>query len=147
MQDISGFGTRLGLIATRTYPNGINIDAFADDADGLDIPTTQIGDKAMGMNGHMTFWSLANPKEVNINVIPGSEDDKNLRALLLANTPSRGKRPAGDVITLTIILPDGQSFQYKEGKIVGGPAAIAVAQSGKQKAGTYNFVFESVTTA
>lgn len=147
MHDISGFGTRLALTASRTYPNGINISAFADDADGLDIPTLQIGDKAMGMNGDMTFWSTANAKEVNINVIPNSEDDRNLRALLLANTPSRGKRPAGDEITLSIILPDGTSAQYTGGKIVSGPASIAVAQSGKQKAGTYGFVFEAVTSA
>lgn len=147
MYDISGFGTRVALTASRTFPNGINLSAFADDADGLDIPTLTIGDKAMGMNGDMTFWSTANAKEVNINLIPNSEDDKNMRALLLANTPSRGKRPAGDVITMSVILPDGTAAQYKEGKLVSGPASIAVAQSGKQKAGAYGLVFESVTIA
>lgn len=147
MQDISGFGTRVSIIASRTFPRGISISAFADDADPIEVPALQIGDKAMGANGNMVYWSTANPKELNISVIPGSEDDRNLRALMAANTPAQGRQPAGDVISATIILPNGASTQLTEGKLMQGPPAIGIASAGRQKSSTYNFAFEGVTYA
>lgn len=76
MEDISGVGLRVTIVASNTFPSGITITQFADDADPFDVPSMQLADKAMGLNGDLITWSKASPLTPTINVIPGSEDDK-----------------------------------------------------------------------
>jgi len=100
-QDISAFGIRVRLVASVTFPAGIDITQFADDADSLDVPQQQIADKAMGVNGDLITWSKANPLLLTVNIIPGSDDDRNMSVLLEANRVARGKRGARDTVTLS----------------------------------------------
>jgi len=90
--DVSGFGLRIRLTASRTFPAGITITQFADDADPFDIPSLQIADTAMGLNGDLISWSKANPIKPTLNVIPASEDDRNLAVLLEANRVGAASR-------------------------------------------------------
>jgi len=90
MADISGYGFRLNLVASSTFPAGIDITQAADDADPFDIPSIQIADKAKGVNGDLITWATANPIDITIAVIPGSIDDRNLSALAQANNPAAG---------------------------------------------------------
>lgn len=142
MADISGFGLTIRVVASVTFPQGFDVTAFADDADPFDLPSLQIADKAMGVNGDLLKWSKANPVLTTIGVIPGSEDDLNLGILLEANRPARGKQPAGDVVNLVGIYPDGTSKQLNNGFITDGMPGTSVSSAGRQKSKTYAFAFE-----
>lgn len=145
MQDISGFGLRLNLRASVTFPAGVTITQFADDGDPLDIPSQQVADKAMGLNGDLIVWSKANPILVTINVIANSDDDRNLSVLLNANRVGKGKRSARDVITFTGIYPDNRQVTLTQGKITDGMVSNSVASAGRLKTKAYAFAFENAS--
>lgn len=142
--DISAFGIRVQIYASSTFPTGITVTQFADDGDSLDVPQQQIADKAMGVNGDLITWSKANPLNVTINVIPGSDDDRNLSVLLEANRVARGKRGSRDVITLTAIYPDETTQTWSSGRITDGTPGKALASSGRIKTKAYAFTFENL---
>lgn len=144
MQDISAFGIRVRLIASVTYPAGIDLTQFADDGDSLDVPSLQIADKAMGVNGDLITWSKANPLAVTLNIIPNSEDDRNMSVLLEANRVGRGKTGARDVITITAVYPDGRVTTFNNGKLTDGIPSNALASSGRMKTKPYVFAFEGL---
>lgn len=143
-QDISAFGIRVQLVASVTFPAGITLTQFADDADSLDIPSQQLADKAMGVNGDLVVWSRANPLNLTMNIIPGSEDDRNLDVLAEANRVSRGKQGARDTITATAIYPDGRTQTWSNGRITDAVLGRALASSGRMKSKPYVFTFEAL---
>lgn len=143
-QDISGFGLRVVVQASNTFPSGFTVTQFADDGDPLDLPSIQIADKAMGLNGNMVTWSKANPVPMTLNVIPGTTDDDNLQVLLSANRASSGRTPARDLITATVVYPDGRTVRLMRGKITDGPMGNSVASAGRMKTKAYVFAFEDL---
>lgn len=145
--DVSAFGFRLRLVASKTFPAGIDITQFTDDADPFDFPSQQIADTSMGVNGDLITWSKANPLKTTVNVIPDSDDDKNLSVLLEANRPGRGKLPAGDIITLTALYPNGSTKTATSGVITDGTPGTAVAGSGRRKSKSYAFAFENLASS
>lgn len=147
MQDISAFGIRVRLVASVTFPAGITLTQFADDADSLDVPQQQIRDKAMGVNGDLILWSKANPLNVTINLIPAGDDDRNMSVLLEANRVARGKTGARDVITMTALYPDGSTQTWSNGGITDGIPGKALASSGRIKSKPYMFSFENLARA
>jgi hypothetical protein len=143
MNDISGFGLRVNVIASNTFPVGFNVTQFADDADPFDLPSLQIGDTAMGLNGDLIRWSKANPIKITLNVVPGSLDDINLGILLEANRVGKGKLGAGDRITMTGLYPNGEFITLIEGTITDGMPGNSVASAGRMKSKAYIFAFEN----
>lgn len=141
--DIAGFGARVTLTASRTFPVGLGITQYADDADPIDIPSIQIRDKAMGLNGDLITWSKANPLNLTLNVIPTSDDDRNLQILLEANRVGRGKADARDIITLIISYPDNSTITFTQGKITDGMPGNSIASAGRLKTRAYAFTFEN----
>ncbi len=144
MQDISAFGIRVQVIASETFPSGISITQFADDADPFDAPSMQIRDKAMGVNGDLISWSKANPIPVTLNVVPGGEDDLNLSVLFEANRVGKGKFGARDVISIVALYPDGSVAAFSQGVITDGQPANSAQSSGRLKSKAYAFAFENV---
>lgn len=142
-QDISAFGLNIYLIASNTFPVGIPLTQFADDADPFDLPSMTIGDNAMGINGDLVSWSKANPIKTTLSVIAGSDDDLNLQVLFENNRPGRGKTGTRDVITLTGIYPDGSKVSLLNGNMTDGMPGNSVASSGRLKSKTYGFSFEN----
>ena len=143
MTNISGFGLKIVLKASQTFPNGIDITQFADDADPFDTPNITIAETAMGLNGDLVSWNTAVPIVTTLNVIPGSDDDKNLGILLEANRVGRGKLSVRDDITLTGIYADGTTVTYSGGVITDGMPADSAASSGRKKSKGYTFNFEN----
>lgn len=143
MQNISGFGITVSIIASNTFPVGLVINQFADDADPLDVPSLQIADKAMGLNGDLIIWSKANPLNVTLDVIPTSFSDINLAILLEANRVGRGKIPSRDIITMTVLYPAGNFITLTNGAITDGLPFNSVASAGRLKSKSYNFSFEN----
>lgn len=141
--DIAAFGFTISLIASNTFPTGITLSQFADDADPFDIPAFPINETAMGLNGDLISWSKANPIKVTFAVIPGSDDDVNLAILYEANRVGRGKTSARDVITATAVYPSGATISLTVGKITDGMPGSSVASAGRLKTKTYMFAFEN----
>lgn len=144
-KDVSGFGLVIQLVASSTFPAGVTLTQFADDADPFDLPSVNIGDSAMGLNGDLVKWSKANPLKITINVIPGTEDDDNLAVLFDANRVGRGRSSAQDNITVTGIYPDGKTVTLTNGLITDGMPGTGVASSGRQKSKPYQFTFEGLS--
>ena len=144
MQDISGFGLRIVIVASVTFPQGFTLTQFADDGDPFDTASQQIMDKAMGLNGDMVVWSKPNPITPTINVIPGTDDDRNLAVLAEANRTARGKQSARDVVTMTVVYPDGRYITLIQGKLTDAILTRPVASSGRMKTKPYAFAFENM---
>lgn len=143
MQDISGFAIEVTLIASVTYPSGIIITQFADDADPFDSPSQQLADMSMTLNGELLKWSTANIIPLTINLIPQSEDDINLAILAERNRVGRGKSSARDVITVSGIYPDGSAVTLTNGFITDAVINTSVASAGRLKSKPYVFGFEN----
>ena len=144
MQDISGFGFIVNVRASTTFPNGFDVTQFADDADPFDAPDLKVADSKMGLNGDLITWSVATAVQIKIAVVPGSQDDQNLAALLLANKVGAGKASAQDAITLTGTYPTGPRKTLTPGRITDGPIASSVSSAGRLKSKVYTFTFENV---
>lgn len=143
--DVSGFGFLVTIVADTTFPAGFQFTQAADDADPLDMPSIQIGDTAMGVNGDMLFWAKANTLPVTLNVIPGSEDDQNLAILADANRVGQNKVSAYDNITITVVYPDGRQITLNNGKMVDAMFGNSIASQGRLKTKAYAFKFQNKT--
>ena len=143
VQNISGFGVVVTLVATTTFPVGFQVTQFADDADPLDFASVKIGDAAMGLNGDLIRWAKAIPLPMVLNVIPGSQDDVNLSLLANANRVSQGKAVVNDTITATVVYPDGTQITLTGGVITDAPFGRSVSSAGRVKTRSYAFMFQS----
>ena len=142
MHDVSATGLSIVIQAHKTFPAGIQITAFADDADPLDLPAVDIAQTGMDINGNLVTWSTPTPQTVTINVLAGSEEDENLAILFDANTARRGRRPASDVITLVASYGDGSITTARNGRITDGCRGNSVAGAGRLKSKQYTFIFQ-----
>lgn len=147
MTDISGYGLRIRVLASETFPVGFDITQFADDTDPFDFPSMQIADSAMGLNGDQISWTTANSIAVSISVVPGSPEDINLGILFEANRAGKGKTPARDNITMIGMYGDDKFITLIKGIISEGMPGNAVASSGRMKSKTYSFRFENKVQA
>ena len=142
MNDVSATGLALVVQASKTFPSGIFITQFADDADPLDLPAVDIAQTGMDINGNLVSWSTPTPQTVTINVLAGSEEDQNLAILLDANTAKRGRRAAGDNITMVASYGNGSTTTARNGRITNGSRGSSVAGAGRLKSKQYTFVFQ-----
>lgn len=143
MANITGFGLVVTVKASNTFPVGFFITSFADDSDPFDIPSLQIGDSAMGLNGDLISWAKANPIKITLSVIPNTPADISLGILLEANRVGRGKQGANDIITVNGVYPSGRFITLTNGIITDGMPGDSVASAGRLKSKTYNFSFEN----
>lgn len=142
-ENISGFGLRVVVAASTTFPAGFAITQFADDSDPFDLPSLNIADTGMGLNGDMVVWAKATPIDITVSVVPNGQDDTNLSILFEANRVAKGKRGARDTITLTAVYPDGRIKVFQQGVVISGIPANSVASAGRYKSRTYSFRFEN----
>jgi hypothetical protein len=143
MQEVSGTGIRVKIIALPTFPVGIDCTAFADDADPLDTPEIQIAEWGMGVNGDMVIWRAPKPIEVMLNLIPNTEEDKNLAILFDSNRVAKNKVSTKDNITMVVTYPDGTVKTLTNGAIVQAMPLNSIASNAKTKSRPYRFVFEN----
>lgn len=142
--NISGFGSIVSLIASNTYPTGIVITQFSDDADAFDMASIKIGDVAMGVNGDLINWTPAVAKPFTLSVIPGSDDDVNLSILASANQAVQGQSSANDAITITVAYPNGNIITFSNGVITDAPFGNSLGGNGRLKTKTFGFMFQAV---
>lgn len=142
--NISASGFSLLIKASKTFPQGFICNQFADDADPFDLPAVVVADTAMDINGNMIAWSTPNVNIVNINVVPTTDEDENLRILLSANTSKRGRQSVMDDIMIIATYPDGRKITAKGGVITGGPRGNSPSSTSRLKSNQFTFSFEEI---
>lgn len=145
MINISGYGSSMRLVASRTFPQGVTIESFSDDADAVDAPDLTVSSAEMGLNGDLVVWNRATPLEVAVNVIPTSQSDVNLDVLANANRVGKGKTSAQDVITIVINYPSGMKITLNKGTLITGSVIPGIQNQGRIKTRQYRFRFENIT--
>lgn len=145
--EIGGFGLVVTLRASSTFPAGVVIEQFADDADPFDFPDIQIADVAMGLNGDLLTWSKAIALPATLSVVPESDDDNNLAVLFAANRVGKSKQSARDRITLVGQYPSGIVVTLGNGKLTNGQISNSISSAGRMKSKQYKFAFENITVA
>ncbi len=78
---------------------------------------------------------------MTLNVIPGGLDDINLTILANANRVAQGKSSAQDVITATIVYPDGTVTTLTQGAITDAPFGKSLSSDGRVKTRQFGFMF------
>lgn len=139
--NVSGTGTRIHLVASSTYPIGIVLTQFSDDADAIDIPQLEIGSTKMGVNGDLIKWQKPIEIKANVNIVPGGQDDILLGVLLQANRIGRGKLSANDNVIMTVTYPDGRIIILNDGIITGGSPGLSISSEARYKTKPYSFSF------
>lgn len=139
---LSGFDTKLTLIATFTFPSGINLNSMTKETDPLDVPVTDIAGNVMTINGEIGVFSMSGQIDVKYTCMANTEDYKNLSTLYNNNRPEPGKLPVNDKIFLTIVYPDGQVESLYNGYLRSGPPVKSIASDSHLKSMEYNFTFE-----
>lgn len=145
--EIGGFGLAVILQATNTFPVGLPLTEFADDADPFDFPDLQVADIAMGLNGDLLTWSRAMPLIVNLALIPEGDDDNNMSVLLAANRVGKNKQSARDRITLVGKYPSGYTVTLTNGKLTNGMPSNSITSAGRMKSKVYKLAFENIIVA
>ena len=143
MEDISGTGIEITLIAIPTFPAGLTLNAFADDTDPLDTPELQTADWGMGVNGDLVIWNTPKPIEVTLGMIPETDQEKNRALLADANRPAKGKLTTKDSVIMTVTYPDGTRKTLTSGRLVASIPLTPVASAGRFKSKPYRFIFEN----
>lgn len=140
--DVSATGFSITLQASVTFPGGFQLTAFADDVDPLNLPSVEAAQAAMDVNGNLVSWSTPQPQNVEIAVLPDSQEAYNLSVLLEANMARRGRRPAGDLITLVAQYGNGAVTTARNGKILSGPRGTNVTSGGRLGSKTFILTFQ-----
>jgi hypothetical protein len=141
--DISAMGLKVLVKAVPTYPVGIEITHFADDGDSLNISDLTIMESGMGVNGDMVVWRVATPCEIELNVIPGTDECKELENLFNLNMTQKNRVSSKDLISMVITHPDGHQSVLSNGYIIGGKPAQDYSSTGRANSRSFRFVFEN----
>ena len=141
--DVSAMGLKVLIKATPSFPVGIEVTHFADDGDSLNIGDIQTMESAMGVNGDLIVWRTATPCEVSLNVIPNTDECKDLETLFNLNMTQKNRVASKDVITMIITHPDGKQTILTNGYIIGGKPVQDYSSNGRANSREFRFVFEN----
>lgn len=141
--DVSAMGIKATVIAVPSYPAGFTITRFADDGDSINVPDMTIMQSGMGVNGDLVVWRTAVPCEIEMNLIPGTDECNNMENLFKLNMTQKNKISSKDLITLSIEHPDGKIDLLTNGYIVAGKPVQDYSANGRAKTRTFRLVFEN----
>jgi len=143
LYNTSAGGLSIRLLASIKFPVGFTLTALASDADPLDFPSITIGEGQVNLNGDLVAGKTPTTYPVTLNIIPGSEDDRNLDILFQANAPRRFGQM--DEITLIVSYPDGSKRAAIKGICTAYNPGKGVAANGRMKTRAYSFIFAEIT--
>lgn len=140
MENISGHGTSITIIAVNSFPVGFSLTKLADDVDPISHKEVVTNGYKKLIDGSLFFYSQTAPIEVEVSVVPGSEDDINCKILLQAQKGGLQIIPLPDITTMIINYPNGR-VMLTNGSIVSGPLLDSISDTARKKSNTYTFVF------
>lgn len=141
--DVSAMGLKVLIKATPSFPLGIEVTHFADDGESLAISDLTTMESGMGVNGDLVVWRVATPCEAEINVIPNTDECKDLETLFNLNMTQNNRVSSKDVITMVVTHPNGKQTVLTNGYIIGGKPVQDYSSTGRANSRTFRFVFEN----
>lgn len=147
MEQISGFGTSITVVAIQSFPQGFKITKFADDKDPLTVQELEPVGYEVLYDGNIFAFDKGAPVMVEISVMPNTEDDDNLKILLQTRKGGVKLLPVSDVTSMVITYGDGGTVILSGGTILAGPPADSITQAGRKAGNTYKFVFALIANA
>lgn len=147
MIDVSGFGTGIVVIAVQSFPMGFSLSQFADDIDPIEAKDVEPTGYEMLFDGDLFAFDKAAPIEISVGVIPGSEDDINLKILLQSKHGAKSLLALPDITSMIITYPDKGRVILTKGTILKGPLVDSITTAARRKGNKYTFVFGSFTGA
>ena len=147
MQNISGFGTKVTVVALQSFPYGFTIKEFADDEDPITFEEVEPVGYEILLDGSLFAFDKGAAVLVSVAVIPGSEDDINLKMLLQSRKGSSSFIPLPDITSMVIQYPQNGLVALSNGSILSGPLGDSIVSSGRLKGNIYKFVFGSFSGA
>ena len=142
MFNISGFGLKVSMIASNTFPVGILLTNFSDDQNAIELPDIDIADTAGSVNGELVTWSKFAAVKLIMSVIPDSPTDLQLAVLLSANRVSKNKVAARDIFQCGVVQGNNNFGTFVNGVITSGPPFNTIQSSGRMSSKKYTFTFE-----
>lgn len=142
--NVGGVGLKITLFASITFPLGITITELSKETDPFVVNNVPLTKSGVGINGDKYVWQTAEQILTELNIIPNTESDKNLKILSNANRKSKNKVAVIDDITITVEYPNGETVTFLDGNITEGKIANGVATDGKYPDGHYTFEFGNV---
>jgi hypothetical protein len=143
MIDISGFGAGIYVLALESFPSGFKLSQFADDQDPISSDNIDAVGYEMLYDGSIFFYDKAAPIKISVAVIPGSDDDTNLKILLQSKKGTVSLLPIDDVTSMVITYPNNGFVTLSNGSIISGPLVDSIQSSGRKKSNVYTFLFGS----
>lgn len=147
MQDLSGFGLGITILALQSFPMGYSLSQFADDINPLEIEEIEPVGFDMLYDGSLFAFDKAAPVKLTIGLIAGTADDINCKVLLQARKASSGIVPLPDITSAVITYGNGGRLLLSNGTILKGPLGDTIEASGRTKGNQYTFVFGSFNGA
>lgn len=141
--DVSAMGLKVLIKAVPSFPVGIEISHFADDGESLAISDLTTMESAMGVNGDLVVWRVATPCEMDLNLIPNTQECKDMETLFNLNMTQKNRVASKDVITAIITHPDGKQTILSNGYIIGGKPVQDYSSTGRANSRSFRFVFEN----
>lgn len=143
--NIGGVGLSITVFASITFPQGFTLTEFSTEADPLEMPTDiEITNSQIGLNGDKAVWQVVPKISVGINLMPGTEGDKNMQILANTNRKAKNKVAPLDTITYIISYPDGKTKTCTDGNITVGKIADGVGTDSKYAPGHYVVDFANI---
>lgn len=142
MHDVSASGMKIRLVAVPTFPAGFDITRFSDDSDPVSGDNVDIASAAAALNGDMVSWSVPNLVPVRVNVLPGTEEARNLDILWSVNRSGKNKVSVKDTISMVITYPDGRQKAFGQGVMLSGPPFDGASSEGRLRTREYGFAFQ-----
>lgn len=147
MENISGFGTKVTIVAIQSFPQGFSLSKFADDKDPVAIDDIEPIGYQMLYDGGLFAFDKAVPVTVSVSVIPNTDDDINLKILLQTKKGGFRYLPIEDLVSMIISYPNGGTAILTNGTIISGPPADSITQAGRRQSNTYKFAFATFAGA
>ena len=144
MINVSGFGLGVTIVAVQSFPMGFNLSKFADDQDPLSAKPYEPFGYDLLYDGELFAFDKAAVVEVDVSVVPNTDDDINLKILLQSRRGGISILPFDDSVTMVINYPDGGRVILSSGSILSGPVMDNITQSGRKSGNIYKFVFSSI---
>lgn len=137
--DVSALGFSIVVKDDKLFPQGFVIKRTADAADPFDFADLTLGEATMDANGFLVYASAPSPIEFTINLLPSTEEDKNMSQLFEAHRPAMGRARTGGEITITVQYADGSSITATDVYLISGSPARSISQPSRYKVKPYVF--------
>lgn len=138
-QNVTGAGSSI-TIMDALYPQGFTIKEGADDAPLIEISNPRIGEYRVGMNGNGIKWNRASTYTITVSVVPNTESDKRLKAIVAYNRIQDGG--AVNIDSIQLVVKEGITGEistFVDVAITEGAIGNTFTTEGRFSTRTYTF--------